>query len=465
MGDQQRTAEHSQQHFVKFTRKGRQDLQSQSKNIISNVLSFFKNLAENPEERKKLNFYQVMKLTAQACDVSVKTVQRIKRTLDSVEDDEEVQFETPRKRYKRNSTKTELNDFEKQVVRDTVFQYYDIGEFPTANKLRIDLEQKIGYSGSEDSVLRLLKSLGFKFRKFNDGRKYLMEHQDIAASRATFLRKMHSIRNESRPIVYLDETWVSQNHTDQYIWQNSNNSGGLKVPTGKEERLIIAHAGSATTGFIPDAKLVFREGERTQNCDYHSEMNSSLFKEWFVDKLLCRLEEGSVIVMDNASYHSALRDKIPDSKWKKNEIIEWLSVRNIPHDPTLTNAELLSIKEIKTAENRYELDCIANEMGHEVVRLPPYHCLYNPIEWIWAQVKREVASRNTTFKLADVEKLTNDVLDNVTKEDWAKCVEQAEDLQEADFQKQCSRDIIMEPIVIDLADSSDVSDIEIIEDD
>lgn len=53
-------------------------------------------------------------------------------------------------------------------------------------------------------------------------------------------------------------------------------------------------------------------------------------------------------------------------------------------------------------------------MGHEVVRLPPYHCQYNPIELIWAQVKGKVAKNNTTFKFDDFEKLLNDALDSVT---------------------------------------------------
>lgn len=53
-------------------------------------------------------------------------------------------------------------------------------------------------------------------------------------------------------------------------------------------------------------------------------------------------------------------------------------------------------------------------MGHEVVLLPPYHCQYNPIESIWAQVKGEVAKNNRTFKFNDVEILLNDAFDSVT---------------------------------------------------
>jgi hypothetical protein len=58
------------------------------------------------------------------------------------------------------------------------------------------------------------------------------------------------------------------------------------------------------------------------------------------------------------------------------------------------------------------------------------------------QVKREVADRNKTFKLADVERRTSDAIDRVTVEDWQKCVRHAERLQEDDFVKECSRDSI-----------------------
>lgn len=92
-----------------------------------------------------------------------------------------------------------------------------------------------------------------------------MERNDIAASRARFLRKMHTLRTtDSRPVIYLDETWITQNHTKSYIWQDSLKNGGLKVPTGRGARLIILHAGSASMGFCSDTKLVFRGGKNLE---------------------------------------------------------------------------------------------------------------------------------------------------------------------------------------------------------
>ncbi|KAF0753967.1 Uncharacterized protein FWK35_00030108 [Aphis craccivora] len=75
-------------------------------------------------------------------------------------------------------------------------------------------------------------------------------------------------------------------------------------------------------------------------------------------------------------------------------------------------------------------DAVAPEKGHEVIRLTPYHCQYNAIELIWTRVKRRVAKYNNTFKIVDIESLTHEALEVVTKEHWEKCVRHAERLQE-----------------------------------
>jgi len=95
------------------------------------------------------------------------------------------------------------------------------------------MQEKINYPGSKMSVKRILHNLNFKYRKCNDGRRFLMERNDIVACRIKFLRKMYGLRqnNDTRLVVYLDETWVNQNHTQGYIWQNPENTEGLKVGT------------------------------------------------------------------------------------------------------------------------------------------------------------------------------------------------------------------------------------------
>jgi transposase len=188
-------------------------------------------------------------------------------------------------------------------------------------------------------------------------------------------------------------------------------------------------------------------------------MNLEVFKNWFIN-MLNHLEEPSVIVMDNASYHSQLKDNFPKSNSRKAIVEEWLKNKNIEFSPLERLSELRErVKKLIPMYKRYELDEIALEMGHEVIRLPPYHCQYNPIELILAKVKGEVAKNNNTFKMADVEKLAHAAMDAVTQEDWEKCVAHAEKIQNQDNEKEILRDVMLEPIIITLRDDdSDWSD-------
>ena len=51
------------------------------------------------------------------------------------------------------------------------------------------------------------------------------------------------------------------------------------------------------------------------------------------------------------------------------------------------------------------METVAKEYGHEILRLPPYHCELNPIELAWAAEKNYVAGENKDMSLDLVEKL------------------------------------------------------------
>ena len=74
---------------------------------------------------------------------------------------------------------------------------------------------------------------------------------------------------------------------------------------------------------------------------YSGTMDSGLFELWFSNQLLPSLDKGSVIVMDNASFHSKKR-----------------------------------------------LISLAQNAGYRLIFLPPYSPELNPIEKFWAWLKR-----------------------------------------------------------------------------
>ena len=128
----------------------------------------------------------------------------------------------------------------------------------------------------------------------------------------------------------MEETWVNAGHTKSKVWQDKSIetvreahreglSTGLKNPSGKGKRLIVTHIGS-DTGFVDGGLLVF---ESKKTGDYHEEMDGKVFSQW-ITNILPLLEENSVIVMDNAPYHSMKAYKTPTRAWTKPDIIEWL---------------------------------------------------------------------------------------------------------------------------------------------
>ncbi|XP_072400847.1 uncharacterized protein [Diabrotica undecimpunctata] len=151
-------------------------------------------------------------------------------------------------------------------------------------------------------------------------------------------------------------------------------------------------------------------------------MNSDVFETWFRN-IRPELAKRSVIVMDNDSFHSRRIDKSPTPATKKGEIQGWLNRHGIAFTEDMIKAELLTLVNINKPTERYVIDEMAASKEHYVLRLPPYHCEFKPIELILAQIKGEVARNNATFKIADVKQSFYEALQNVTAHNWQKAIE------------------------------------------
>lgn len=177
----------------------------------------------------------------------------------------------------------------------------------------------------------------------------------------------------------------------------------------------MVHAGHEN-GFVPNALLVF--STKSKMADYHHNMNSQNFNKWLVQKLIPNLGKPSVVVMDNASYHTVRKNKPPTTVNLKADIQKWLNENNIPFEEYLYKSELLCLVDKYKPDPIYEADEILRENGHEVLRLPPYHCDLNPIELIWSQAKRKIAKKNIGLSAADTEKLIHESFASITADDW-----------------------------------------------
>jgi transposase len=66
----------------------------------------------------------------------------------------------------------------------------------------------------------------------------------------------------------------------------------------------------------------------------------------------------------------------------------------------------------------------ATDWGHEVLRLPPHHCIFNPIEMIWTQLKGNLKRNNTSRNPKFSEQTTHlikEEMSNIDSTKWANC--------------------------------------------
>lgn len=252
-----------------------------------------------------------------------------------------------------------------------------------------------------------------------------MERSDIVFLRAQYLRKIKAFREMGRPIIYTDETFVHAAHTTPKCWQSEDTV--LAVPFNKGNRLIIVHAGSEA-GFVKGAQLVFTS--KSKSGDYHDDMNFDNFQRWLNTQLIPNLPANSVVVIDNAPYHSVQLDRSPTQNTTKPVLQKWLRDHNIEFDNSMLRTELYELcKRNKTAP-KYVVDTILKSHGHDCIRLPPYHAEFNPIELIWANLKRQVADRNFTYNLKQVTVLVEEAFPRITESDWRSCCEHVKKVEE-----------------------------------
>ena len=132
--------------------------------------------------------------------------------------------------------------------------------------------------------------------------------------------------------------------------------------------------------------------------DYHDSMNGDSYEQYFANSLCTNVPQGSLIVIDNAPYHSRNDETYPVSKWKKQQYIDWLKSKDIAVPKKILRAELWTM--CKQERDRYPakiVESIARNAGHETLRLPLHHCELNPIEMVLGVLKNYVATENKGY--------------------------------------------------------------------
>jgi len=294
--------------------------------------------------------------------------------------------------------------------------------------------EKKSFDTAYRSMRRWVERNGFK-RDKRTGNIVLKEH--IALHRDLYLKAFFANRalppEEQLREVYLDESYIHQHYkkNDDSVWDPNDDQD---IQYGKEknkgnrycflcaiqgpnprifqptdiqcndeeaklfDKMTLSTLGATDRGgVVPQSVWAFcPQQKKLHKGDYHKVFKSTNFMQWWNDQLIPNLQQPSIIIMDNASYHKAYPDTYPTSKSKKSDYIDFCTMKNIPFDPKDT---IPIIREkIRTFKKTQKMSCelIAEANGHRVLFTPPCHSDLQPIELLWAKLKGNIGRKYDT---------------------------------------------------------------------
>ncbi len=350
------------------------------------------------------------------------------------------------------------------LMHELVHKQKTDGVCVTSATIAAEMRAQLGLSLHRSTVRRWLRALGYRWRhkRYVGGMKPQAKNIRIRQFIMEYAAALAEEERGTAVIVYVDESYIHSHHASKKGWFHPTDRDVIGDDAGK--RLIILHA-MTDSGLlaVPDtvasnwlsepaltAELVFEEvlEDGQDDSDYHNTMTGAKFVAWLRHRLLptfAELHPGKkmYLVLDNASYHKP-RDEswVSGSKAKnKHELTHTLldlgvtqlttvgdSPRTVPahrfEAPVgaggPTKDDLIAAIQLWLDQhpdhNRTVVEQLMDDAGHSLIYTPPFCPEVQPIELLWAKIKRYVADRATHNRsMTEAREQTEEAFEQITK--------------------------------------------------
>ena len=350
------------------------------------------------------------------------------------------------------------------LIHSLIDQQRTEGVSITATTIAAELRKRLQVDVTRRTVRRWLHSLGYEWqdKRYIGGMKPKAKNARIRQFILEYASALQEEMNGTAVVVYMDESFIYGHHSHKKGWFHPNNRDVIGDGDGK--RLIILHA-MTDNGLlaVPDeiasnwlnepaltAELVFEEvlEDGQDESNYHNTINGAKFTAWIRNRLLPTFNKmypgkKMFLVLDNASYHKPRDDSwISASKaMNKHELVHQLldmgvseltTVGKSPHivpshrfEAELgaggpSKDDLLAAVQKWLDEhpdyNRTVIEQLFDDAGHALIYTPPFCPEVQPIELLWAKVKRYVADRSTLNRsIPETRRQTEEGFEQITK--------------------------------------------------
>lgn len=187
--------------------------------------------------------------------------------------------------------------------------------YTTSNDVIRYVEEHFELKVNSRNMQRTLIRLGMEWRETKKKGIIYRESPDIIRKRRSYLYQLKEYRclpdKEKYLEIWTDESYIHHHHSFNYSWYGISD---FVKRQHKGRRLVILAAGSKN-GFVPQSIKTYCAQKPTG--DYHGNISKTIYYKWFTENLLPNLTQKSLIIMDNASYHTALPEGAPKLNARK----------------------------------------------------------------------------------------------------------------------------------------------------
>ena len=327
------------------------------------------------------------------------------------------------------------------LIHELVRSQKTEGTYVTSTVIRAELQQRLSIDVCRRTVRRWLRELGYRWRH----KRYVggMKPQARAVRIRQFILEYAAALKEEAAgiakVVYFDESYIYAHQASKYGWLPTGDHDVIGDDNGK--RIIILHAmtedgllavpDAVATNWLNEpaltAELVFDEvlEDGQDDADYHNTMNGAKIIAWLRNRLFPTFEhlyprKKMYLVLDNASYHAPRDDtwisasKAKNKHWLAHQLLdlEVTQLTTVDASHRVVPAHLFEAKhseggpskddllaavrkflEEHPDHNRTVIEQLMSDKGYSLVYTPPFCPEVQPIELLWAEVKRYVADR------------------------------------------------------------------------
>ena len=317
-------------------------------------------------------------------------------------------------------------------------------------RIQRELEKQFDLVIPKTQLYRAVAALGYKYVHVRGKGKIIDEEARTIRIRKYIIEMHTAMKDKDAVIVYMDESYIHQNHALGMSWIKKDGPATVGRSTGKGKRLIIVHAITKNgplaeldednepikefsfegeSGEVLTCEMVFEAGKHKG--DYHDNMDGPMFMKWLRERFVPTFkvlygDRKCVLVLDNAPYHHAhsenpdyvsVSDLTKDAahavlikggidvihgvragnphQWSVNSILnENGKVLRAPQGPSsdeMKAAVRRVLKEDHPEWCKSDVQLLFEKEGWELIFTPPYCPQFQPIELFWQHGKGFVA--------------------------------------------------------------------------